>query len=257
MSEPGRILYEVRDHVAWITIDHLDSANSLTKVMLVELGEAWARADADPDVRVAAVTGAGDRHFCAGGDHSEIASQSFKKAAGEEFRFTSLQAGIQKPVISVVNGAAAGAGMTVALDADIVLAVTHAKFLDPHTGLGLIVAGGPLSMARGVPFSEVARVGIAGMALEAERAYQLGVVSALANDVTQLRALAVTYSTAIVRKSPTAVNISLGLMRRFRRDDGVREILSDAATAADNQWQHPDAAEGARAALEHRPANWK
>ena len=256
MADSGQILYEVRDNAAWLTIDHQDSANSLTKDMIFQLEAAWKRADQDPDVRVAVVTGAGERHFCSGGDRNQLASQALKKTPDEDYHFTSLQAGISKPVISAVNGAAAGAGMTVALDADIVLAVRTAKFLDPHTGIGLIVAGGPLAIARGVPFSEVARIGVAGMKLGAERAYQLGVVSELADDLDGLRNVANQYAAAVVRQSPTAVRVSLELMRRFRRDDQVRQILGDGMRAAEAQWNHPDAAEGPRAVLERRMPVW-
>jgi enoyl-CoA hydratase/carnithine racemase len=255
-NDSGVVRYEARGHSAWITIDHPAHANSLTASMINELSAAWSRANDDARVRVVIVTGAGDRHFCAGGDRRQLASQTLRRVADEPHRYTALQAGVRKPVIAAVNGAAAGAGMTIALEADIVLATRSAEFLDPHTRLGLVVAGGPLAIARGVPFSEIAMVAIAGKSLSAERAHQLGVVAELAEDADQVRRLASAYAERVVAQSPTAVQVSLALLRRFRRDEQVESILADAAAAAAEQWAHPDASEGTRAMLEGRPPNW-
>jgi E-phenylitaconyl-CoA hydratase len=253
----GCIQYSARGQAAWITIDNEVHANSLTKQMIEELAEAWHRADQDPDVLVAVVTGAGERHFCAGGDYSELASRKLQKQPDEVYRYSPLQAGIRKPVIAAVNGAAAGAGMTVALDADIVLACRHARFVDPHCGLGLVVSGGPLTLARSVPFTELARIGIAGMDLAATRAYDLGIVSELVDTVEELMTMTTRYVGAITAQSPTAVRLSLQLMRRLRWDENVRQILNDALEKADQQWDHPDAAEGPRAIAEGRRPVWQ
>ncbi len=132
-----QILYEVADHIATITLNRPDQLNAFTNTMMRELIDAFDRVDADDEVRVVIVTGAG-RGFCAGADLSS-GGETFSRGGSDE----QTDAGVprdggglvslrifecKKPVIGAINGAAVGVGITMTLPMDIRLASEHAKF---------------------------------------------------------------------------------------------------------------------------------
>ncbi|MEN9821632.1 MAG: hypothetical protein RLZ04_58 [Actinomycetota bacterium] len=133
----SQILYEVSDHIATITLNRPDQLNAFTNVMMREVIDAFDRIDADDDVRVVIVTGAG-RGFCAGADLSG-GGDTFKGGGSD----VQTRQGVPrdggglvtlrifectKPVIGAINGAAVGVGVTMTLPMDIRLASEHAKF---------------------------------------------------------------------------------------------------------------------------------
>ncbi|MBX9606444.1 MAG: crotonase/enoyl-CoA hydratase family protein [Gammaproteobacteria bacterium] len=129
-----QILYAVEDGVLTLTLNRPDKLNAFTHTMLRELIDAFDRADADDDVRVVIVTGAG-RGFCAGADLSAGAG-SFDHAAEREAASHRDGGGLltlriyesRKPVIAAINGAAVGVGATMTLPMDIRLASSDARF---------------------------------------------------------------------------------------------------------------------------------
>lgn len=129
-----QILYAVEDGVLTLTLNRPDKLNAFTHTMLRELIDAFDRADADDDVRVVIVTGAG-RGFCAGADLSAGAG-SFDHAAERDAASHRDGGGLltlriyesRKPVIAAINGAAVGVGATMTLPMDIRLASSDARF---------------------------------------------------------------------------------------------------------------------------------
>ena len=132
-----QIVYEVADHIATITLNRPDQLNAFTNTMMRELIDAFDRVDADDEVRVVIVTGAG-RGFCAGADLS-AGGETFSRGGSDE----QTDAGVprdggglvslrifecKKPVIGAINGAAVGVGVTMTLPMDIRLASERAKF---------------------------------------------------------------------------------------------------------------------------------
>src|SRR5829696_7364066 len=138
MAEYTQILYSVDDHVATITLNRPDQLNAFTGTMMREMIAAFDRIDADDDVRVVIVTGAG-RGFCAGADLSG-GGETFAAGGSDERSdvegLTRDGGGLltlrifqcTKPVIAAVNGAAVGVGVTITLPMDIRLASENAKF---------------------------------------------------------------------------------------------------------------------------------
>lgn len=123
--------YEVRDHIATITLNRPERMNALTKIMERELRDVMEEADRDPNVRVIILTGAG-RAFCAGMDMDEleglppddIRAQEWMRAynmnrrSDYQTRYSYFPA-VQKPIIAAINGAAAGLGLVMSLYSDI------------------------------------------------------------------------------------------------------------------------------------------
>jgi E-phenylitaconyl-CoA hydratase len=252
----GVVQFNRRGPVGWIEIDHPEHANSLTPAMFTQMREAWEAVEADPEIAVAVVTGAGERHFCAGADFRVLAGQT--KDLPPNRRLTSLQNNVTKPVIAAVNGAAVGGGQMIVADADFVVATRNATFSDPHTALGMLAAYGSVRLAAGkVPFGEACRVGIAGMKLTAERAYQLGYVVELADSKAELMEIVDQYLVALLRQSPSALRTSFAFMRAAARRADVEATIESALEKVRTQWaDNEDAREGARALAEGRPPRW-
>src|SRR5215813_8036326 len=140
------LLYEVKDHVACITLNRPDAANALNLQMALELMHASIRAGEDPAVRALIITGAG-RMFC-GGDLKSFNDQPDRLPGHLKELTLYLHAAISRfvrldaPLVVAVNGSAGGAGMSLCLFADLVLAAESAKFTLAYTRAGLSPDGG-------------------------------------------------------------------------------------------------------------------
>ena len=135
--------------VLWITIDRADVLNATNAELHGELASVWLDVERDDSVRVAVITGAG-RAFSAGGDLDLLERQAgdFEEAArvlGEAAAIFDNMIGCEKPIISAINGVAVGAGLTVALMADISIIAEEVSFSDGHIRLG--VAAGDHAVA--------------------------------------------------------------------------------------------------------------
>lgn len=231
-------MYAVRDGVARITIANPAKANSLTYPMMQQLARCWSRAADDDEVRLAVLTGVGDRHFCAGADLNLVHASDTPFAPGAEHNQTAVSAGFPKPVIGLVNGPAIGLGMHLAIDCDLLLAVRSAWFHEPRTSFGRPPVS-VLPLAAEIGFSELVRVGVAGMPLTAERAFGLGIVSELADDRTQLEQAAGRYISKLASLAPQAVADSLALLRTARRRPGVVAAMGQADQQIQRHFSQP------------------
>ncbi len=230
-SEVPTVRYAVRDHIAWLTIDNAGRANCLTVEMISVLDDLWQRISDDDDVRVVVLTGAGERHFCAGVDTSVLRGELPIWSDGRPHNRTAFTAGVNKPVITVVNGAAIGLGMNLALDADLVVAVAHSQFGDPRVEFGLLPNAAIVNAYR-APLGDMARVGLAGQRLSAVRAREIGLVADVADTADDARAIAHDYAAAIAARPPAVVQESVRLLRASRRGEAFGEVMRtvDATT---------------------------
>jgi len=141
------LLYEVRDHVAHLTLNRPEAANALNFELAAALEEASLQCGEDPAVRAVLLTGAG-KLFCGGGDLKSFAAQPPVELPGHLKKVTLyLHAAIQRfarmkaPLIIAVNGNAGGAGLSIALTGDIVLAGESTRFTVAYTRIGLTPDG--------------------------------------------------------------------------------------------------------------------
>lgn len=140
------LLYDVRDGVAYITLDREDAANAVDLQMAKDLMYAALAADEDPVVRVV-VIGSKGKMFCAGGDLSTFADAGDARPALLKEMTTYLHAGISRfarmnaPVIASVGGTAAGAGMSLVCSTDLAICGESAKFTMAYTRVGLTPDG--------------------------------------------------------------------------------------------------------------------
>ena len=140
------IKLEIASNVATITINRPDDANALNATMAMELMEASVRCSQDEEVRAVLITGTGTM-FCAGGDLKEMHERGDDKPAHLIRMASVLHSAITRfahmdaPVVIAVNGTAAGAGFSLALAGDYVLAAEEAKFVSAYTASGLTPDG--------------------------------------------------------------------------------------------------------------------
>jgi 2-(1,2-epoxy-1,2-dihydrophenyl)acetyl-CoA isomerase len=183
MSEA--LLVERRSGVAWLTLNRPDSLNSLDVPLKEGLVEALEAAAEDPAVRAVALTGSG-RGFCVGQDLRELAgvyragtAPDFAELLERHYAPTiRLLAGMPKPTVAVVNGVAAGAGVSLALACDLRLASPATRFRLAFAGIALIPdAGATWHLPRLVGLSRAMEIALLGDWVEADEALRIGLVN--------------------------------------------------------------------------------
>lgn len=260
-NEPlEHLRYERQGHVAVLTLDRPERGNSVTARMHAGLRAVWEDIASDPDIRVAIVTGAGERHFCTGADVEALAERGTVAAGSgplaEELFYTARHNRVWKPVICAVNGLAAAAGLHFVVDADIVVASRTAAFTDTHVNVGMIGAIENIGLLLRLPLGAALRMTLQGRdyRMTADRAYELGLVDELA-EPGQLMDVAMGLARSVAASSPTAVSLSQQAIW------GSLEL--PYAEALERAWDmvkahrgHADAVEGPRAFVEKREPRW-
>jgi len=247
------ILFEVTDHVATITLNRPDRLNATDDTSRRELGEAWALVRDDPDVRVAIITGAGERAFTVGQDIKATSEKGIKnKVPGSR-----LHHDVWKPVICAVNGMVVGGGLHQVADADLVIAAEHAVFFDTHCRVGNVFAMEPVALLRRMPLAMVMQMALLPDSgrISAERALEIGLV----NEVLpkeQLMPRAREMAAEIAALSPGTVQASIKAMWASL-DVGLTPAFDVAYRfVLQHQLTHPDYHEGMRAFAEKRAPQW-
>lgn len=252
------IIYSVSDHIATITLNQPDRLNALTPLMRREFLEAMQISDQDADVRVIVITGAG-RGFCSGGDMKAMneASKSDSSNALNE-KLTPIRDKVvlamrdaTKPVIAAVNGAAAGAGMNIALACDIRIASSTARFGQTFTKRGLHPDwGGTYFLPRIVGMAKACELIWSGKMIDAEEALTLGIVSETTAP-EDLIETTLAMAKSFAEGPPIAIQLAKRAMYKAQ-DSDLREALEFETYAQNLAKDTRDAKEGIRAFIEKR-----
>jgi enoyl-CoA hydratase len=185
MSESDLVLFSISNRVALITVNDPDRRNAVTGEMSELLRAAVERAEADPEVHAVVVTGAG-KAFCAGADLSALSAAGAGAAeAGLQRLYDGFMAvgNCTLPTIAAVNGAAVGAGLNLALAADVRIAGPHALFDARFQKLGIHPGGGATWMLQRALGPQAARAALLfGMRFDAESAVRHGLALSVADD---------------------------------------------------------------------------
>lgn len=250
------ILYEVSDGVGRITLNRPDKFNSFTEAMHRELQAALKEAERDGSVRCLVLAGAG-KAFCAGQDLDEARSKGPLGDTVRRFYSPLIQRlrSIEKPVIAAVNGAAAGAGASLALACDLIVMSEKAYYMLAFVKVGLVPdSGASYWLPRLIGYHRAMELALTGDRMPAERALELG----LCNRVVAPHDLDSVVSNLAMRlaKGPR----SMGLIKRqFHRgmSRGLDEVLEYEAFGQEIAGSTEDAAEGIAAFLEKREPNFR
>jgi enoyl-CoA hydratase/carnithine racemase len=260
MHDLSPLLFDIDAGVAVLTLNRPAQGNSLTPELLLALEEAWNRVESDAAIRVAIITGAGERHFCTGAAVGELKVGSgtlHNKPNAAVNRFSPRMCHVTKPVICAVNGLVNGGGLHFVADSDIVVACTRAAFMDSHVSVGQVSGLESIGIARRAGLGAALLMGLAGLAyrMPAERAYQLGMVDLLEASAADVRIRTLELARNIAGNSPQAMVLT-------KRAIWASTELTDPAAPdhgwelLKSHWSHPDFTEGPKAFAEKRSPNW-
>lgn len=245
-------------HVAVITLNRPERLNALDADHYKALSEAWIEVRDDAAVRVAVVTGAGDRSFSVGAD-----LKSFIPTVPDlgEFWFTQrdqlLNRGLEvwKPIVAAVNGYCLGGGLTLLLATDVRIAAEHATFGVPEVKQGVVPAnGGTQRLVQQIPLARAMQMLLTGESIDATTALKWGLINQVVAKEELLDA-AIEQARRIAANAPLAVQAAKELAVRSRDIDLATGLRLEQALARLLR-NSADAAEGAKAFSEKRPPDF-
>ena len=252
MSE---VLYELDDHVATLTLNRPEQRNAINPELTLALGAAMDRLEADDDVWVGILTGAGP-NFCAGADLKSLSAGRASELATETGGFAGfVRHPHTKPIIAAVRGFALAGGTELVLACDLVVAADDAFFGVPEVTRGIVAAaGGLFRLPRVLPPARALELILTAERLGAKEAHQHGMVNHLV-PAEQVLVRARELADRICRNAPLAVRESLAVARQAQllTDEQGWQLSSQAmarARASD------DAREGVRAFVDKRAPVW-
>lgn len=246
------VLVEVEDGILIVTINRPEAKNAMTKAASEAIAAAMDRLDADDDLRVGILTGAGGT-FCSGMDLKGFLRGESPSVEGRGFGGV-VQAPPAKPLIAAVEGYALAGGLELMIACDLVVASHKAKFGIPEAKRGLVAAaGGVMMLPDQIPERIAMELALTGEFIDAARAYELGLI----NTVTEGSALegAKALAAKIVANGPLAVRVSKQIIKESR-GWGMDERYDRQAELIAPVFVSHDAREGAAAFAEKRAPNW-
>ncbi|MFO7920153.1 crotonobetainyl-CoA hydratase [Rhodobacteraceae bacterium W635] len=250
---------ERRGHVLEVTLDR-PKANAIDSETSRIMGDVFTEFRDDPELRVATITGGGTKFFCAGWDLKAAADGDAADADYGKGGFGGLQElrGLNKPVISVVNGICCGGGLELALSGDIILAADHARFALPEIRSGTVADAASVKLPKRIPYHIAMEMLFTGRWLEAEEAARWGLVNRIIPAdqlVEEARAMA-----DLLASGPPLVYAAIKEIVRESEDmtfqDAMNRITRSQFETVETLYRSEDQKEGARAFAEGRDPVW-
>ena len=257
VAEPDELVlveYVSGGHVAIITLNRPHADNAVTTELAAQLIEVLDTVAARPTVRVAILTGAGDRAFSVGGDLYQRKSMTKEEWLRQRQVFDRVLYNLRqlrRPIFTAVHGMAYGGGCEMAISTDFIIASEDARFGQPEAMVGLSAGGGsPVFLPRVLPPGKAMQMLMTGEPITAQEAYRLGMVNEI-YPKAELMGAALSIAEKIADNSPTAVQ---SVKRAVQNGQG-EPVEQAIAIMMDEHWRsvvHPDRVEGIRAFTEGR-----
>lgn len=251
---------ERRGHVLEVTLNR-PKANAIDLQTSRVMGEVFKSFRDDPELRVAIITGAGEKFFCPGWDLKAAADGDEVDGDYGVGGFGGLQElrDLNKPVIAAVNGICCGGGLELALSADIILAADHASFALPEIRSGTVADAASVKMPKRIPFHIAMEMLLTGRWLDVEEAARWGFVNHVYPG-TDLMAEARKMA-ALLASGPPLVYAAIKEIVREAEDmkfqDAMNRITKRQFGTVDVLYDSEDQLEGAKAFAEKRDPVWK
>ncbi|NEX59819.1 oxepin-CoA hydrolase, alternative type [Noviherbaspirillum galbum] len=250
-----------QDATLILTLSNPGAKNALHPDMYGAAIEALTTAERDDSVRAVVITGA-DKFFCAGGNLNRLLENRSKDPSVQADSIDQLHGWIDairdcpKPVIAAVDGAAAGAGFSLALASDLIVAGSSAKFVMAYVRVGLTPDGGASwFISRALPRQLAMEILIEGKPVLAPRLYELGVVNRVVPDGTALD-VALQWAEELSALSPNAVERIKALNQEAQNNSLTQHLEAEKRSFVESL-HHRDAQEGIGAFLEKRKPHYK
>ncbi len=257
VAEPDQLVlvdYVSGGRVAIITLNRPHADNAITTELAAQLIEILETVAARPSVRVAILTGAGDRAFSVGGDLYQRKSMTKEEWLRQRQVFDRVLYNLRqlrRPIFTAVHGMAYGGGCEMAISTDFIIASEDARFGQPEAMVGLSAGGGsPVFLPRVLPPGKAMQMLMTGEPITAQEAHRLGMVNEV-HPKAELMAAALSIAEKIADNSPTAVQ---SVKRAVQNGQG-EPVEQAIAIMMDEHWRsvvHPDRVQGILAFTEGR-----
>ena len=253
----GVVQYEVRDGVAWLTINRPEARNALNAAVRSGLFEGVDRFNRDDTARVLVLTGAGDVAFCAGADLKEMAAVGLEVPPADFLPQFGRNVGVDKPTIAAVNGLAYAGGFLLAQMCDLCVAADHARFAITEVKVG---RGAPWAapLPTMIPQRVALEILLTGDPIDAARAHEIGLVNRVVPGA-ELRDSVQQVATTIAANAPLSVLAAKAMVRAVA-GPSAGPGADDPFAVAEEIWKpvylSDDAQEGPRAFRERRAPRW-
>ena len=249
VATEGRILI--------VTINRPEVMNSLHAPAHDEFVEVFDKFEADPELWVAIITGAGEKAFSAGNDLKYTAAGNPMSTQPTGFGGLTKRFEMTKPVIAAVNGIAMGGGFEMALACDLIIAAENAVFALPEPRVGLMAAaGGVHRLPRMIPQKQAMGMILTGRRVSAEEGARLGFVNEVV-PVGEALAAAKRWAEQIVECSPLSIRASKQVVYAALDAPDLKTAMTTIYPAQATLRASEDYKEGPRAFAEKRKPNWK
>jgi crotonobetainyl-CoA hydratase len=249
---------EREDAILTITIDRPEVLNALHLPAHIELDRAFDFYAADPAMRVAIVTGTGERAFCVGTDLKSLAVTGDYDYPPGGFAGITKRFDLWKPVIAAVNGLCLGGGVEIVAACDLAIASDHAEFALPEPRVGLAALGGGAlqRLARQMPMKDAMWLVLTAQRIPASEARRLSLINEVVPRGTALdRAKAIARD--MLESAPLALEASKQVLLQSIAEPDLAAAMRKVYPAAARMLASEDAREGPRAFAEKRKPQWR
>jgi crotonobetainyl-CoA hydratase len=251
--------FQLRDHVATVTIDRPEVMNAIDLATEAELQRIWRELERDDGVRLVVLTGAGERAFCVGADMKNPSVKGVEYWAASRtggFGGIALRETLNVPVLARVNGFALGGGFEMVLGCDLVVACEEASFGLPEALVGRMpLDGGMTLLQRQIPFRQAMGMMMTGQRISAKRALELGLINEVVPRA-ELDAAVVRWTESVLACAP----LSLRAIKQVVRQTGTLSPAQAQAVRLPTlvaALQSEDANEGVLAFQQKRKPQWR
>lgn len=248
-----------RENIAYITLNRPERLNSFDLQLGEELYQVLKNHRNNPDIRAIVIRGTG-KGFCGGGDVKEMYAAEDKPRFLRDLTKAIHKCVIEmrtmeKPVVAAVNGAAFGAGLSLALACDIIIAVKEAKFGTAFIGIGLAPGCGTQFFTKLVGYQRACEYILTSKTFVAEQAQQLGIVNKVVES-DELDSTVEEFVTKFRKLPPIAVGKAKTLINKSQEDDMITHLELESLTASKSAGTR-DFKEGVTAFVEKRKPVYK
>jgi crotonobetainyl-CoA hydratase len=260
MTLTNGIRTEVRDHVAWVTIERPERMNALDPAAQAQLLRTWERIEGNGDIRAVVLSGAGDRAFCAGDDMKaeggKIDLDYWLDPRPDGFGHLPLRQTLDVPVIARVNGVALGGGLELVVGCDIAVAAEGVEFgfVEPRLGR-LPLDGGIVTLTRQLPMKFAMEILLTGRRFDTDDAVRMGVINE-AVPAAELDGAIDRWLGWLLASAPLSLRAIKQIVKRTE-DLPRREARSTRLPALIDVLTSEDVDEGTAAFREKRAPDWK
>jgi crotonobetainyl-CoA hydratase len=258
MNSPNFCSVSELDGILTITLQRPEVLNALHEAAHIELNSIFGDFAADPQLRIAILTGSGERAFCVGTDLKSLAATGPYTYPPGGFGGITTRFDLDKPVIAAVNGLCLGGGLEILAACDLAIADAHAQFALPEPRVGLAALGGGAlhRLARQLPMKQAMWLALTGLRISADQAQAMGLVNQVVPQGGCVEA-AQALAHSMLDCAPLAVECTKQVMLRSTAYPELADAMAATYPAAQRMLASEDAREGPRAFAEKRKPVWK